>query len=37
MSVKRNSRTAECPVNSQEVSAGREFRRNMDNFTAEMT
>ena len=37
MSVKRNSRTAECPVDSQGVSAAREFRRNIECFKAEMT
>lgn len=30
MSVKRNSRTAECPVDSRGVSAVREFRRNIE-------
>ena len=37
MSVKRNSRTAECPVDSQGVSATREFRRNIECLKAEMT
>ena len=37
MSVKRNSRTAECPVDSQGVSAAREFRRNIENLKAEMS
>ena len=37
MSVKRNSRTAECPVDSQGVSAAREFRRNIECLKAEMT
>ncbi len=35
MSVKRNSRTAECPVDSQGVSAAREFRRNIECLKAE--
>lgn len=37
MSVKRNSRTAECPVGSQGISAAREFRRNIEYLKAEMT
>ena len=37
MSVKRNSRTAECPVDSQGISAAREFRRNIECLKAEMT
>lgn len=37
MSVKRYSRTAECPVDSQGVSAAREFRRNIECLKAEMT
>ena len=37
MSVKRNSRTAECPVDSQGISAVREFRRNIEYLKAEMT
>ena len=36
MSVKRNSRTAECPVDSQGISAAREFRRNIECLKAEM-
>ena len=35
MSVKRNSRTAECPMDSQGVSATREFRRNIVSLKAE--
>ena len=37
MSVKRNRCTAECPVDSQGVSAAREFRRNIECLKAEMT
>ena len=37
MSVKRNSRTVECPVDSQGVSAAREFRRNIECLKAEIT
>ena len=37
MSVKRNSRTAECPVDRQGVSAAREFRRNIECLKAEKT
>ena len=37
MSVKRNSRTAECPEDSQGISAAREFRRNIEYLKAEMT
>lgn len=37
MSVKRNSRTAECPVDSQGISAAREFRRNIEYLKAETT
>ena len=37
MSVKRNSRTAECPVDSQGISAAREFRRNIECLKAENT
>jgi len=37
MSVKRNSRTTECPVDSQGISAAREFRRNIEYLKAEMT
>ena len=37
MSGKRNSRTAECPVDSQGISAAREFRRNIECLKAEMT
>lgn len=34
MSVKRYSRTAECPVDSQGISAVREFRRNIEDLIA---
>ena len=37
MSVKRNSRTAECPMDSQGISAAREFRRNIEHIKAEKT
>ena len=37
MSVKRNRRTAECPVDIQGVNAPREFRRNIEHIKAEMT
>ena len=35
MTVKRNSRTAECPVDSQGTNAAREFRRNIEHIKAE--
>ncbi len=34
---KRNSRTVECPVDSQGISAAREFRRNIEYIKAEKT
>lgn len=37
MTVKRNSRTAECPVDSQGISVAREFRRNIECLKAETT
>ena len=35
MSVKRNRRTAECPVDIQGVNAPREFQRNIECLKAE--
>ena len=37
MSVKRNSRTAECSVDSQGISEARDFRRNIEHIKAEKT
>ena len=37
MSVKRNRRTAECPVDIQGVNAPREFQRNIECLKAEKT
>ena len=36
MSVKRNSRTVECPVDSQGVSAARVCNANIESLKAEM-